>query len=356
MARAESHSRTQSILLGGRLSGPLAAAGGLAVAFTAFTVFTALHYDLPLRDPDGLAGPAYVRLPLILAILFALDVVPRGIRRAHRGPGLRSAAASIGGVVRERWPRHRVVHVLIGLFSFYLIYVSYRNMKSYLPFIREGTADDALVAMDRFLGFGYDPQAILHTLLGTGASAHVLSFVYVFFLLFVPMSLGAALVWSADLARGAWYVTALCLNWVLGAASYYVLPSLGPVFARPEWYSDLPETGASRLQQALLDERAAVLANPYATEALHGVAGFASLHVSIVFTAAFVAHLVGLRKPIRVALWVFFGLTNVATLYFGWHYLIDNVAGVLIGLMAVVLGALVTGQDRRSLAILRRQR
>jgi hypothetical protein len=341
---------------GGRFASPLAAAGGLARITSAFTIFVALHYDLPIRDPDGLAGPAYIRLPLILAILFALDVVPRAVRRAHLAGELASSFARVRAVSRERWPRQRVIHALIGLFSFYLIYVSYRNMKSYLPFIREGTADDALVSIDHFLGFGHDPQAILHTLLGTGVSAQILSSIYIFYLLFVPLSLGAALVWSADLGRGAWYVTAMCVNWVLGAASYYILPSLGPVFARPEWYSDLPETGVSRLQGALLDERAAVLADPWATTALHGVAGFASLHVSIVFTAALVAQLVGLRKAVRVALWTFFVLTNIATIYFGWHYLLDNVGGILIGLVAVIIGALVTGQDRRSLAVLRGQR
>ena len=56
----------------------------------------------------------------------------------------------------------------------------------------------------------------------------MLSFVYTMFLTFVPVSLGAALVWSKNVATGFWYVTALCVNWVLGALSYYWLPSLGP--------------------------------------------------------------------------------------------------------------------------------
>jgi hypothetical protein len=345
--------RAQTVAIGGRPAPPLAAAAGLALAVTAFTGFIALHHDLPIRDPDGIAGPAYVRLPLILGLLFAIDIVPRGIRRARRESGLRHTPGATVAVIRDRWPRHRVVHVLIGLFSFYLTYVAYRNLKSYLPFIREGTADDALVGLDRIMAFGYDPQAILHTLLGTGVAAHALSIAYVFFLIFVPLSLGAALVWSTDMARGAWYVTALGLNWVLGALSYYVLPSLGPAFARPEWYADLPETGVARLQATLLDERSAVLANPYATEALHGVAGFASLHVSIVFTAALIAHLLGLARFVRVALWAFLAMTTIATLYFGWHYIVDDIAGVLIGLIAVAVGAVVTGQDRRALARLR---
>ena len=74
--------------------------------------------------------------------------------------------------------------------------------------------------------FDHYPATVLHNLLGTGISAHVLSFVYIGFLLFVPLSLGAALVWSKNVATGFWYVTALCVNWVLGALSYYWVPSL----------------------------------------------------------------------------------------------------------------------------------
>ena len=44
-------------------------------------------------------------------------------------------------------------------------------------------------------------------------------------------------------------MTALCLNWVIGTISYYLIPSLGPVFVRPTRYADLPDTGVTALQQ-----------------------------------------------------------------------------------------------------------
>jgi hypothetical protein len=152
-------------------------------------------------------------------------------------------------------------------------------------------------------------------------------------------------VWSRDATRGAWYVTALCLNWLLGAASYYLLPSLGPVYARPGLFADLPETGVSRLQQSLLETRVEVLADPWGTAAVHGIGAFASLHVSIVLTGALVAHLMGLHRVVRTGMWAFFGLTVLATLYFGWHYVLDDVAGVGIGVLSVWLAAKMTGQE-----------
>ena len=322
---------------------PQVPAAALAAVAGVITLYAALALDLPLRDPDGIAGPAYVRLPLIMTLLIALDILPRSVWRARgAGPIRRELVA----VMHERWPRQRVMLVVVGLLSFYVTYVSYRNLKSFLPFVRYDLADPALLELDRAL-LGADPAALLQGVLGTGAVAYVLSAVYVFFLIFVPISLGAALVWTRDVARGFWFVTALGINWMLGALSYYLLPSLGPVFVQPASFAGLPSTGVSRLQEALLGDRYAVLTDPHATEAMQGVAGFASLHVSIVFTAALIAHLVGLRLVVRIVLWAFLVLTCLATVYFGWHYLIDDAAGLVIGALAVWLGALATGHEVR---------
>ena len=53
---------------------------------------------------------------------------------------------------------------------------------------------------------GTHPFEILHTLLGTGISAHVLSSVYLFFLAFLPISLGASLIASINPLPGLWWV------------------------------------------------------------------------------------------------------------------------------------------------------
>ena len=47
-----------------------------------------------------------------------------------------------------------------------------------------------------------------------------------------------------------------------------------------------------------------------------------------------------------------FAITVVATLYFGWHYIADDLAGVVIALFAFWLGGLASGQkfDRKGLS------
>ena len=320
-----------------------ALAVGLAVGASVLAVVTALVLDLPLRDPDGIAGPAYVRLPGIVLAFFVADVVPRALLRAR---GLAGARAALADVVRERWNLRRSVLVAVGLASFYAVYVSYRNLKGALPFVRERLYDGALLDLDRAMAFGVDPSTALHHLLGTGFAAYLLSAVYLLFLAFVPLSLGAALVWARSARVGAFYVTALSLNWLLGTASYYLVPSLGPVFVRPELFADLPRTGVTALQESLLETRLEVLADPATATAVQGIAGFASLHVSIVFTGALVAQRLGLHRSVRWAMWLFLVLTALSTVYFGWHYVIDDVAGLAIGGFAVWLAARATGSAR----------
>jgi len=312
----------------------------LAVSSGVVAVLVALEFKLPLRDPDGFLGPAWVRLPVIVLLFVALDVVPRAI--VHR--------RNVLHLLRERYGPARAALVVVGLGTFYLTYVAYRNLKGALPFARPDVHDTALLQLDRTMAMGYDPSHLLHTMLGTGIAAYVLSAVYLVFLGFVPFSVVGALIWLRDVRAASWYVTALCLNWILGTVSYYLVPSLGPVFVRPGRYADLPVTGVTALQQGLAETRFEVLINPLTAEGLAGVAGFASLHTSVVFTAALVAHRIGLPRAVRWVLWTFLALTMVATIYFGWHYLIDDIAGLALGGSAVALAGWASKAVDRELA------
>ncbi|PVE19177.1 inositol phosphorylceramide synthase [Arthrobacter sp. Bz4] len=310
------------------------------VTFMGLMLITAVISGLPVRDPDGFLGPSYVRLPLIVFLVMIADVVPRVI--AQR-PSVKGMLGTAGGVIKSRWTLQRIAAITAGMASFYLAYVAYRNLKSFLPFLRDRLTDSMLVTTDRWFAGGGNPGDVLHDLLGTGFAAEFLSVVYVSFLIFVPVSLAVAMVWSDDLSRGAWYVSALCFNWILGTAAYYLLPSLGPIYVEESSFTDLPVTATSDLQDSLYDNRLAVLVDPHATESVQGIAAFASLHVSIVFTAALMAQLVRLPRPVRWLLWAYVALTGLATVYFGWHYILDVPAGLAIGGLSVWLAALATG-------------
>jgi hypothetical protein len=322
----------------------IVAAPLIGILTFATMVVAATSLDLPIRDPDGaVLGSPLILISVVLLVFIAIDVVPRALYRSRRALGTFVPTAM--SILRGRWTWKRFAIVVAALLGFYLTYVGYRNLKSFLPFATDANHDQALLELDRDLAFGNDPATLMHDVLGTSIAPHVLSFVYVFYLLFVPLSLGVAVVWQRRLHGGLWYVAAMNFGWVLGTISYYVLPALGPVYAAPELYATLPDTGVSALQAALLDHRGEILADPHGAEGVQSIAAFSSLHIAIVVVAAVIAQLLGVRRAIRVGLWTFLGLTFLATIYFGWHYIVDDIAGAAIGLIAVALGAAATGHS-----------
>ena len=312
----------------------------IAVVMLAVTLAWGSAYGLGLRDPDGIIGWRFSFVLMLVGGFVALDVIPRAIAAARTNGT--PAWATLVALARERWPWRRIGFVLGAIVAFYATYLCYRNVKSYLPLARPETVDSDLANFERGV-FGTDPSTLLHQLLGTGVSAQVLSTIYLLFLTFVPISVGVALVWSTDRAGGLWWVSVLSINWVLGVASYFLLPSMGPAFVEPHLFSQLPDTGTASLQGALMEDRRAFVADPVGSGQLQSIAAFASLHVSIVFAGALVAHLLRAPRMLRIAMWVYLGLTFAATIYFGWHYVVDDIGGFAIGFASVYLGAVMTG-------------
>ena len=76
--------------------------------------------------------------------------------------------------------------------------MTYRNIKSFLPFVIKTKYDRELHLLDHALLFGHDPATLLHNVLGTGVAAYVLSFVYLWFLPMVPLVVTAWVVWVAQ--------------------------------------------------------------------------------------------------------------------------------------------------------------
>ena len=161
------------------------------------------------------------------------------------------------------------------------------------------------------------------------------------------MTLAAALVFSPNLQAGLFYASAQSLNWLLGAASYFLLPSLGPIYTDPGVFANLPVSDASKLQELLLDQRIDFLRDP-AIGTAQSIAAFASLHVSIFFTGALAAHILGLGRSVRITAWVLVALTTTSTIYLGWHYVVDDIGGVILAVMAVGLARALTGFDART--------
>ena len=321
-----------------------------AVTVVAGVVMTD-HVGLPLRDPDHVAALYLGLVGLGVAMLVGLDIWVRAARRAGRPRPSREELASVR---RERWTSGRALAVGGALVGFYATYMAYRNLKSIVPLLRpDDLFDRQLADVDRDLFLGHDPAALLHTLLGSAATTHVLSTAYVAFIVFLPLTIGVALVFSNHLEDALLYVAAQSINWVLGAASYFLLPSLGPIYFDPGAFANLPASEVTNLQAILLDQRIAFLNDP-AGSTPQSIAAFASLHISMSFTAALAAQMLGVGRRLRIVLWTWLAVTALGTVYLGWHYVVDDIAGVLMGATALGLARVATGVDMRA-ARLRRQ-
>ena len=321
-------------------AGPLVALATMAAAFVCTDAA-----GLPLRDPDHVAGRRLLIVFALVGALVALDVIVRAAKRTGtRWP----PRAAMQAVRRERWTAQRGLLVASALISFYITYLAYRNLKSVVPLLRPGELfDRQLAEVDRSLFGGNDPAVLLHDVLGTGIQAHLMSGAYMLFFAFIPATLAIALVFSRDLQAGVFYVTAQSLNWTLGAASYFLLPSLGPIYYDPAAFSALPASAVTDLQALLMDQRVDFIRDPVGGNA-QSIAAFSSLHISIFFTGALAAHLLGLGRRLRVFAWTLLGLTTASTIYLGWHYFVDDIGGVALGAMALALARVLTGFDLRT--------
>ena len=293
------------------------------------TVVSSLHVGVPIRDPHGAWLPR--RLAVSVGLLVLLAVADAAVR--SRGPGWTSPRTL--DALRARWTRRRMVLATTGLLAYHLVYLCYHNLKSWVVF--QEPRDDLLQRWDRWLFLGHSPAVLLHDLLGQEVAAYVLTAVYVSFSSVVSVALVAALVLPSQIRQGYVYLASAMWVWILGVGAYYLIPSLGPFSSAPDDFAGLSRTMTQDTQAHYLAQRVRLLADPLAHDATAQIAAFASLHVAVVLMIVLMARYYGLRRTATV-LSLYVAGTMVATVYLGWHFVVDLAGGVVIACAAVALG------------------
>ena len=304
-------------------------AAGIWVLVAAFGIVTAVwseHVGVPMRDPGGSMFRGRLTSALITLVLLAL---------AHALLTARGSVRGAARFLRERWWWKRLVLVLAALLAYHLVYVCYRNLKSWDSF--NTVRDDLLLRVDRWIFFGHDPAVLLHDLLGLHTSAVVLMVVYRVFSYVVALSVVASLVFVPRIREAYVFIASAMWAWVLGVGSYYLIPTLGPFASEPAVFKGLPDSSITSTQAEYLAERAHMLADPSAPDAFVSISAFASLHVGLTCLVWLMMRYYGMRRSARVMA-VYLALVMVSTVYFGWHFFVDVVAGVVLAVLAVRLG------------------
>lgn len=314
-----------------------------AAVFAVITLARSQQVGIPLRDPGGLMFSGRLTKALVLlAVLVLLDAL---VRTLWQRRSLRGLVRGAGAAIRTRWTPVRIALAVSGLVGYHVVYVCYRNLKSWDSF--NTSRDRQLLDFDRALFLGHSPAVLLHDLLGTDHAAMVLAVFYDYFVYMVV----AAVVGSVALLprirdsyvmllTGVWI-------WILGVGSYYLVPSMGPFASAADEFASLRPTGVSSSQAQYLVDRAHLLADPSAPDAFASISAFASLHTA--FTCAVLLVLVYLRQRVLATLMaVYLAAVVVATVYFGMHFVVDDIAGAVIAVVAVLLARLTVHWPRLS--------
>jgi PAP2 superfamily protein len=300
----------------------------VVLAFALTTAAWSHHVGIPLRDPDGrMFSHRLASAVVLFGLLVAADALVRSLR----------ATGSVRGAfttLRLRWPWRRLVVALTGLLAYHLVYLCYRNLKSWDAFNTE--RDDLLLRVDRWLFLGHSPAHLLHAVLGTHAAAYVLMVVYRSFTYLIPLAVVGSLVFVDRIRQGYVLLLAAMWLWVLGTASYYLIPTLGPFASDPGDFVSLPHTAITDSQVGYLAERAHLLQHPGAHDAFASISAFASLHVGFSCLILLMLRYYG-RTLLARLMGVYLAGVMLATVYFGWHFAVDVVAGVLLAVLAVQL-------------------
>jgi hypothetical protein len=117
---------------------------------------------------------------------------------------------------------------------------------------------------------------------------------------------------------------------------------------RVEFYKELARTPTSELMESLSYARQDVRLSGVEGQ-VQSVAGFASLHCAITLLLALMVQYTIRSSVAKWVVWINFGLTVIATLYFGWHYVADDLAGIVIAMVSFYIGGVASGQkfDRK---------
>ena len=302
----------------------------VVLVFTALTVVRSVQVGIPLRDPHGDILLTRVAISLGLFVLYGLlDALVRTRR-------LRMPLRRTWSVAHARWtaPATRArADGAGGLPRDVLLLPQPEELGRLQPPARLDAAR---------LG----PLAVLRPQPGRAAArrarpgtvrAWVLAYWYETFGTLVLFAVVAPVVFVRDIREGWVAMVAGVWIWILGTATYYLIPTLGPFDSAPQEFAGLPHMMIQDTQARYMGQRAHMLADPQAHDAFAQVSAFASLHVGVTAVIWLMARYYGYRR-LSWALGVFLAGTVVATIYLGWHFFVDDVAGLAIAYLAVWLG------------------
>ncbi len=278
----------------------------------------AIKFGLPFLLLFTLSIENYAFILLIFILFSALKVVHE--RRWRRSDVSWSA---FGIAVLQRISLAQLLQDFRFLSATVIMFAEFAILKNLIPHVSGGSWDQWLIASDRLLCGGKMCSEVLLSWFGAGAlesvSGHYLFFfrylslVATFFVVAVPRKITQEC------------LCALIAAYLFGVLWVYGMPSTGPVFVHSELYLFMADGQIAGLQRGLLESQGQV----------YLISGLPSLHVAVVVIGSI--FLWKVSRLLAGASWAFTLLTINSTVYLGWHYVLDDVAAVMLAFGVVWL-------------------
>ena len=211
----------------------------------------------------------------------------------------------------------------------------YSNIKTRIPFIAGERYDEAYLAMDHAL-FGQEASEwIITTVSKSPWLIEWLQSIYLHGYKFMVI-LVLFLFVRFDRFELRWLFTSVCFTYLIGILITILYPSMGPVYVEPGAFEWLQGTDIKKVQDNLwefMTSSVQAIGNgeSFQVRAFAGIAAFPSLHIAHMVILIVVA-----ARTIR---WYAYFLmfvsfcTFVATIAFGWHYIVCAVGGFLLAVI-----------------------
>ena len=309
----------------------------LVIALALFALCTGL---LVSKDIYPSLAPIIINIRLFAMFAIALLAFDAGRELVTRKPdsplahlkarylGEKSRTVLLAGA-----PMLAICIVLLPFFS---------KMKAAIPLFNEYTWDNAFIAWDRALFFGYDAWEILQPVLGYPYITALLALLYQlwFLLLYVGIFFFAFGSINPDLRRQ--FFLSYILSWtVIGGAMATWLASVGPCFVGPMLGDPRFDAQMAYLYNA--NETVPVMVLPVQEMLLEwynkdssglgsGITAMPSMHVAIAFLFYLAMRQISPRAGMFFG--AFFATIWISSIHLAYHYAVDGLVSV-IALLAI---------------------
>lgn len=213
-----------------------------------------------------------------------------------------------------------------------LMFTVFVNMKHLTPYLNAHLYDTAFAEIDRLIFAGKIGVQWTQELFGPDA-VWWMSDAYTCFYSYTGTLIVFFILLRGYSSLGQEFLAAFSLIWFLGILMVYLLPSWGPCFFYPDTVLGLPQSAVSKMQGELWYFKLRLDEEPFTRLSLFLISGLPSKHVAVVLLGCI--YLARVRVWLAVVSWIFLGLTVLSTIYFGWHYLIDDLAAIALVYLAI---------------------